>query len=79
MYKIVMLVPLLYLLFLSGCTATIGSRCTSDMIRAGFFCYGGKNFGKNLTPMEKKGIIDGCRQDKVTFLKIICFLIHKSG
>ena len=53
-----------------GC-ATTSSRmqCTPEMISAGFFCYSGMNFGKNLAPNYKKGVIDGCRTGKGYFVK----------
>ncbi len=72
MHKIVIEFTALFLLInlISGCAATMGgSRCTPDMIRAGFFCYGGINFGKDLTPMQKKGITDGCRTGQGYFFK----------
>ncbi len=58
------------IIIFGGCAATTGSmRCTPEMISAGYFCYGGINFGKNLSPEYKRGVIDGCRTGQGYFFK----------
>jgi hypothetical protein len=55
---------------LSGCAGTSPSmRCTPAMIKQGYFCYNGINFGKNLSPMYKRGVVDGCRTGQGYFFK----------
>ncbi len=48
------------MLMLSGCTPS-GSRCFPYMQKAGYFCYKGYNFGRNVSRIYKKGVVDGCR------------------
>jgi hypothetical protein len=58
------------LFLISGCVSTLNFRkCSPAMVEAGYFCYAGINFGKNLSPMYKKGIIDGCRTGQGYFFK----------
>ena len=67
-YKIVLFGAFSYLIV--GCSSTsLGMKCTPSMIRQGYFCYNGISFGKNLSPMYKKGIIDGCRTGQGYFFK----------
>jgi hypothetical protein len=66
--KIILAGVSLYLFW--GCAGSSPSvHCTPEMIRAGYFCYGGRNFGKNLSPEYKRGVIDGCRTGQGYFFK----------
>ncbi len=44
---------------LNGCIPS-GGRCFPYMEKAGYFCYKGHNFGRNVSEEYKKGVIDGC-------------------
>ena len=48
------------LFFISGCAPSMG-RCLPYMEKAGYFCYKGHNFGRNVSEAYKKGVRDGCR------------------
>ena len=47
------------LFVLNGCIPS-GGRCFPYMEKAGYFCYKGHNFGRNVSTDYKKGVIDGC-------------------
>ncbi len=68
--RIKILAGLIFIYLIGGCASThLAMKCTPSMIRQGYFCYGGVNFGKNLSPMFKRGVIDGCRTGQGYFFK----------
>lgn len=64
-------ITILGLLATTGCGAKRAkpNKCYNGAVMAGYFCYQGENFGRNLSNDYKEGVVDGCTTANGTFKK----------
>lgn len=71
--KVMSLVAMVVLggLIATGCSAkrVKPNKCYNGAAMAGYFCYQGENFGRNLSNEYKEGVVDGCTTASGAFKK----------